>query len=176
MTDFENKHETLVDYLTGKPVPNVGAEGNRQAAERMLVEEKGYDPGDIELDVELTVDVAGEIYRGRIDMVVSVEGVRFMAIKCAAGSLGSREREILAASRLLESVPLPRAVATDGRTAIVLDGMNGETIGEGTGSIPSKEEAKGLIRKQEHAAMPAGRLEKEKLIFRSYDSMNINRS
>ena len=34
--------DTLVDYITGKTVANVGAEANRQAVERFLVQKKGY--------------------------------------------------------------------------------------------------------------------------------------
>ena len=32
----------ITDFVTGKDLPNVGAEVNRQAIERFLVEQKGY--------------------------------------------------------------------------------------------------------------------------------------
>ena len=86
----------ITDFVTGKEIPNVGAEENRQMVERFLVNEKGFSKEDIEVDVDIEMTVAGELYRSQIDLVVSVDGgvTRFMAVKCAAASLGSREREI----------------------------------------------------------------------------------
>ena len=49
---------TLVDFVTGREVPNIGAEENRQAVERLLVEQKGYDREEIEVEVPIPfVDV-----------------------------------------------------------------------------------------------------------------------
>jgi hypothetical protein len=106
--------------------------------------------------------------------VVSVDGKRFVAVKCAAGSLGSREREIIAASRLLDKYQIPFSVASDGKTAIVLDTVSGKKLGDGLNAIPSKEEIKKRSAATRLEPLPEKRLEKEKLIFRSYDSMNVN--
>ena len=46
-------YTSLIDYITGKEVPNVGAEENRQAIERFLVEEKGFAREDIAVDVDI---------------------------------------------------------------------------------------------------------------------------
>jgi len=120
--------------------------------------------------------VAGELYRSQIDLVVSVDGgaTLFMAIKCAAASLGSREREILAASRLLSEHQLPLSVVSDGKTAIVLDTVTGRKLGEGLPAILSKAEARGKLRAFKPSPFPKDKREREKLIFRSYDSMNVN--
>ncbi|MEZ4551185.1 MAG: hypothetical protein R2860_10990 [Desulfobacterales bacterium] len=42
MAKAENDHDTMVDYITGKIVPNVGTEEIRQRVEKFLVEERGY--------------------------------------------------------------------------------------------------------------------------------------
>jgi len=42
--------ETLKDYITGNIVANIGAEINRQQVEKILVEQKGYAPKDIQVD------------------------------------------------------------------------------------------------------------------------------
>ena len=118
MPDTLKPYSMITDFVTGKKIPNVGAEENRQRVAQFLVKEKGFSKEDIEVDVEIEMTVAGEIYRSQIDLVVSVDGgaPRFMAIKCAAASLGSREREILAASRLLCENQLPFSVVSDGKT------------------------------------------------------------
>ena len=36
-------YTTLIDFITGRETPNIGAEENRQVVERFLVEQKGYD-------------------------------------------------------------------------------------------------------------------------------------
>jgi hypothetical protein len=97
-----------------------------------------------------------------------------MAIRCAAGSLGSREREILAAARLLDDCLIPLAVVSDGKTATVLDTASGKKIGDGLDAIPSKKEAIKKLDALELQPLPADRREKEKLIFRTYDSENVN--
>lgn len=166
----------LNDFVTGKDVPNIGAEENRQAIERFLVEKKGYLKEDIQIDVDIEMTVAGASYRSQLDLVVTIDGgkTRFMAIRCAAGSLGSREREIIAAARILDDCLIPLAVVSDGKTAIVLDTASGKKIGDGLDAIPSKEEAIEKLDSLELQPLPADRREKEKLIFRTYDSENVN--
>ena len=174
MTDTQKHLDKTVDFITGKEVPNTGAEGNRQAVERFLVEAKGFSRKDIEVDAEMALTIEGKPYNSQIDLVISVEGKRFMAAKCAAGSLGSREREILAAARLIHDYQLPVSIVSDGITAIVLDTNSGRKTGEGLDAIPSFKKAVVAIEKADLQPLPDKRAEKEKLIFRSYDTMNVN--
>ena len=178
MSDSLKPYSMITDFVTGKEIPNVGAEENRQMVERFLVNEKGYLKEDVAVDVDIEITVAAETYRSQIDLVVSVgDGhglTRFMAIKCAAASLGSREREILAAARLLGENQLPFSVVSDGKTAIVLDTVSGKKLGEGLNAIPSKAEAQEKIKEIKPLPFPKEKREREKLIFRSFDSMNVN--
>ena len=176
MPDIQKPYSMITDFVTGKEIPNVGAEENRQMVERFLVAEKGFSKEDIEVNVDIELTVGGEPYRSQIDLVVSIDGgsTRFMAIKCAAASLGSREREILAASRLLCEYQLPFSVVSDGKTAIVLDTVSGKKLGEGLTAILSKAEAREKLKALKLSPFPQDKREREKLIFRSYDSMNVN--
>ena len=124
----------------------------------------------------LTLKVAGEIYRSQLDLVISADGgkTRFMAIRCVAGSLGSREREIVAAARLLDDYQIPFSIVSNGITAIVLDTVSGKKTGEGMDSIPAKKEAIEKLESLELLPFPKDRLEREKLIFRTFDSENVN--
>jgi len=176
MSDLQKPYSMITDFITGNKIPNVGAEENRQMFVQFLVKEKGFSKEDIEVDVDIEMTVAGETYRSQIDLVVSVDGgvTRLMAVKCAAASLGSREREILAASRLLAENQLPFSVVSDGKTAIVLDTVSGKKLGEGLNAIPAKGEAREKLKTLQLRPFPKEKLEREKLIFRSYDSMNVN--
>ena len=176
MTKTLKPYEMITDFVTGKEVPNIGAEENRQVIERFLVEQKGYLKEDIQIDADIELIIAGEPYRSQLDMVVSTDGgkTRFIAIRCAAASLGSREREIVAAARLADDYQIPISVASDGKTAIVLDTVSGKKIGKGMEAIPSKKAAIEKLKTLELQPLPKERLEREKLIFRTYDSDNIN--
>ena len=174
MADLNKPVNVIIDFITGKKIPDIGPEANRQRVERVLVKQKGYTKADIEVDAPLEVEIAGKQYRSSVDLVVSVDGKRLMAVKCAAGSLGSREREIIAASRLLDKYQIPFSVASDGKTAIVLDTVSGKKLGEGLNAIPAKQEIKKSSPATRLEPLPEKRFEKEKLIFRSYDSMNVN--
>ena len=97
-----------------------------------------------------------------------------MAGKCAAGSLDSWSREIVSASRLLHRFQLPISIVSDGKTAIVLDTLSGKKIQEGLQAIPSRNKAQDMIGKDTVQPVPEDRMEREKLIFRSYDTMKVN--
>jgi hypothetical protein len=174
MNTTESNPDVIVDFITGQSIPNVGAEMNRQRVERYLVEEKGYRREEVMVDAPIEVDIDGDIYRSTVDLVVQVNQRPLIAVKCAAGSLGSREREIVSAARLLAPSPLPLAVVSDGTTAIVLDTRSGKKQGDGLVSIPTREEAAELAATEPLPPVPPDRLNREKLVFRSYDTMNVN--
>ncbi|MDJ0803368.1 MAG: type I restriction enzyme HsdR N-terminal domain-containing protein [Desulfobacterales bacterium] len=166
----------MQDYLTGREIPDIGAEANRQAVARYLVEHKGYSKTAIRGDAPLEIDVDGEAYRSRIDLLVMAgEPPRpFMAVKCAPGSLGSREREIVSAARIHGAYQIPLALVSDGRNAIVLDTVSGRRIAEGMTGIPDAREADRQMAAKTPVAYPPERLEREKRIFRTYDRENVN--
>jgi hypothetical protein len=164
----------ITDYITGQKVPNVGAEANRQAIERYLVEEKGFRKQDIQVNASIRMQIRDQAYRSYVDLVISMEGRKLMVIKCAPGSLGSREREIVAAARLLDINQIPLALVSDGKSAILLDVANGQKVGEGMAVIPSRRELLNNFKEVTLEPLTGERREREKLIFRSYDSMNVN--
>jgi hypothetical protein len=165
---------TLCDFVTGREVPNIGAEENRQAVERLLVEQKGYDREQIEVEAPIEMVIAGEIYRSAVDLVVNAGGRRVMAFRCPAGSLTSCEREILAAARLLDRFQIPMAVVSDGSTAVVLDTISGRKIGEGLDAIPAKVDLLARFDRLQFSDLPAERRTREELIFRTYDRERVN--
>lgn len=166
--------QLIIDFVTGREIPLMGAEENRQAVERFLVEKKGYSKTDIDVNVKITFEIKGEPYHSVLDLVVSVDGMGFLAIKCAAGSLGSREREILSAARLVEDYQIPFSMVSDGKTAVILDTITGKRTGKTLDDVWDKKEARGFLKNFEPTALSHERAIKERLIFRSYDSMNVN--
>jgi len=167
-------YDMLFDFVTGNEVPNIGSEEIRQRVERFLIETKGYGKGDIEVDAPLELTIGEKEIRSNVDLVVGVSGKRFMVLKCVPGSLGSRRRETLAAARLLEAYQIPFSVVTDGKNAELLDTVTGEMIDDGMEAIPCRDDAAQWLKRLRIEPFPRERLEREKIIFRSYDEMNVN--
>ena len=82
----------------------------------------------------------------------------------------------MAAARIISTYQIPFAIVSDGKTAVVLDTLTGKKIGEGLERIPSRKELSAYSENITFHPLPKERTRREKLIFRSYDSMNINRS
>ncbi|MFO7839438.1 MAG: type I restriction enzyme HsdR N-terminal domain-containing protein [Desulfosalsimonadaceae bacterium] len=172
--DVQKSYEMITDFITGRSVANIGAEEHRQAVEKYLYKEKGFGAEYIGVDVPLSLTVRGEPYNTRLDLLVTVGEKPFMVIKCAAGSLESREKEVIAAARVLQPIPAPYAAVSDGKTAFVYDSAKRTKIGEGLSQIPAYKEAERFIASYEPGPVDKKHLEREKIIFKSYDSMNLN--
>ena len=168
--------EYVNDYITGRQIPLVGPEANRQAVEQLLVGQKGYMRPDIEVDVPIDLEIDGDRYQSYVDLLVRPDGGRaLMAIKCAAGSLESCQREIVAAARLLQPAIIPLAAVSDGRNAFVYNAFDGRRIGQGIQAIPTKVEALEYVQRFPQQTLSVQQRQRQELIFRSYDSMKINR-
>nr|NJM03622.1 type I restriction enzyme HsdR N-terminal domain-containing protein [Desulfobacula sp.] len=163
------------DYITGKAVRNVGPEAVRQAFERFLVDEKGYDRKDIRVDEPLVVQFQGEDYPSSIDLIVFCRNRAVMAVTCVAGSIGSYEREILAGARLVYDYQIPLAVSTDAGDAVILDTLSGKNAGKGLGAIPSKTEALERMKTMAFIPLDENRKEREMIIYRSFNLEKINK-
>ena len=167
--------ESIRDFITGEEIDNVGSEASRQIFEKFLVEAKGFRKQDIRVDTPLIVQFKGEDYVSSIDLIVCCNDQPFMAITCVAGSIGSYEREILAAARLAYEVQIPFAVSTDGRNAIVMDTVSGKTIGQGLDAVPSRDEAQRHMVSIEKTIYAPEKREREMIIYRSFNMEKINR-
>lgn len=94
-----------------------------------------------------------------------------MLIKCAPGSLDSRERHIVAAARVFDVLPVPMAVVMDPVTAVVLDTATGKVAGEGFDAIPTKEQLRVLLAGKEPKPIAPEKLEREKRVLLAFDAI-----
>lgn len=166
--------EMITDYITGKTVRNAGPEASRQLFEKWLVEKKGYEKSDIRVDEPLTVQFKGQDYVSSVDLIVWCGNRPFMAVICVAGSIGSYEREILSAARLVHSYQVPFAVSTDARDAVIMDTLSGKTVGKGLEALPDKPKAAEMSKALEYEKLDDRRREREMIIFRSFNLERVN--
>lgn len=146
----------------------------RRTVEYLLLEKKGYSREDVGKNIVFEVVLGKDRFDSSVDFLVSVEGKKAMIIKCAAGSLSSRERQAVAAARLLGVPPIPIAVVADPVTAEVLDVMTGKVIGEGFGSIPLRDQLVKVISEKPTTPLAPERVEKEKRILLAFDAIRCS--
>jgi hypothetical protein len=167
--------EQITDYITGQAIDLVGPEISRQNFEKFLVETKGYDKQEIQVNEPLTVQFQGEDYVSSIDLVVCIKDRAVMAVTCVAGSTGSYEREILAGARLVRQYQIPFAVSTDARDAVVMDTLTGKPIGRGLAAVPSREQMQNKMPGLVFEPLDETRKEREMIIYRSFNLEKVNR-
>ncbi len=159
------------DYVTGEVIVDTDDERYRQKLARMLVEEKGYFKEDLELRQKIETMFAQNFVVSTVDLVVVLEGKRFMVIRYGPGSLVTRERPALAAARVLEpAYQIPYTVVTNGEDAELLCTLTGKVIARGMGGIPNRNEALKLLADASFDPLPNElRKEKELRILNAYD-------
>jgi len=143
----------------------------RHIAERVLLNEKGYAQADVRKDVHFPVTLGSETVESFVDFLVTVDNRHAMVIKCAPGSLSSRERHVVAAARVLNSLPVPVAIVMDPMSAVVLDTMTGKVIGEGVEAIPSKKQLSDMLAGKELQPIALEKLEREKRVLLAFDAI-----
>jgi hypothetical protein len=130
----------LVDYITGETIQDTHDERYRQELARLLVEHKGYLKKEIQPGRKLFITAANKKAVLTIDYLIKLEGKFCIIIKYGPGSLVTRHRPALAASRLVATYQVPVVVVTNGEDADILEGSTGKIISTGLESIPEKVE------------------------------------
>jgi hypothetical protein len=143
----------------------------RKMVEYLLLEKKGYRPADIQKRVVFPVELGREHASSSVDFLVTVGGKKAMIIKCSSGSLTSRERQAVAAARVISSPPIPIAVVADPVGAEVLDVATGKVMGEGFGAIPIREQLLHMLSEPQPLPLSPERIEKEKRILLAFDAI-----
>lgn len=128
----ESLNRVIRDYLTGEDVEETSYEEFRQALARLLVEERGYPKGQVCAKVGVCFPVDGKDYTRMVDLVVSdASGGPLLLVVFCSGEPGSYIRETLAASRLYGPSPVPLALVTDTREALILRVSDGRILAQG---------------------------------------------
>ena len=130
----------LVDYITGETIEDTHDERYRQKLARLLVEHKGYLKKEIESGRKLFITAANKKAVLKVDYTINLDGQICIIVKYGPGSLVTRHRPALAASRLVAPYQVPVVVVTNGEDADILDGATGKVISMGLESIPEKVE------------------------------------
>jgi hypothetical protein len=161
---------TLTDFVTGEILADTLDERYRQKLAKLLVETRGFRKEDIHPRKALTVCASGGLLAVvKIDFLVSLSEKIGMIVKFGPGSLVTRHRPSLAASRLAAPYQVPVVVVTNGETADILEGKSGRIIGEGLSAVPSREALSALLPSADFSPLPEKRREMESRILYAYE-------
>ena len=157
------------DYITGEIIEDTHDERYRQNIARLLVTNCLYDKKDIISRHELLIKAGNNRAILKIDFLVSPGNRICMIIKYGPGSITTRHRPALAASRLVASYQVPVVVVTNGVDADILDGPTGKVISSGLDAIPPKQELLELSGKFIFSEIPENRADAESRILYAYE-------
>lgn len=135
---------------------------------------KQYSSEEIETNVVFRVNLADTAFDVKADIILKIDGKRFMLLKCVMNSIESWERHSMAFGRVVESYQIPYALVTDGENARMLDVIKGMVIAEGLDSVPSAEKAREIICQSVFIPYQQERAEKEKRILYAFNSINCS--
>ncbi len=136
-----------------------------------LISEKGYSEKDLEVGKTVKVELDGRSYVSPVDIIIKINDKRLLMIKCAPGSVVTRENQLLAAARLFDQYQIPLASQTNGEEIELLDVLKGKVIAEGWEKFPTKEELKKMAEDLQYEPLPEKYRIRESRILRLYDEL-----
>jgi hypothetical protein len=157
------------DFITGETIVDTHDERYRQKLARLLINDKRYQKNDIKPRKDLLVQAGEKRAIIKIDFLINLSGKICMILKFGPGSIVTRRRPLLAASRILAPYQIPIAVATNGEDAEVLEGVSGRVISRGLETIPSREQLIEIVSADLSNRIPAERAEMESRILYCYE-------
>lgn len=159
----------LVDYITGETIADTHDERYRQKLAHLLVAGKGYPKEAIKPRCGLLVSAGNKKAIIKVDFQITLSGKICMIIKYGPGSLVTRYRPALAASRLIAPYQVPVVVVTNGETAEILDGSTGTVLSHGLDAIPSRPDLVQQVAQKRFDLISATRAEMESRILYAFE-------
>ena len=158
-----------VDYLTGEALADTHDERYRQALAKLLVEKKGYFRSDIVPRQKLIVTAGDKCAQVQIDFTILINDTIAMIIRYGPGSLVTRHRPAIAASRVLTAYQIPLVVVTNGLDADVIDGKTASILSKGLDTIPDRQTLFAQCLAGAKEPIAPERAESEQRILYAYD-------
>ena len=159
----------LTDTITGETLADTHDERLRQKIARLLVEKKGYRKSEIRPRQLLVTRAGSHQAIVKIDFVLILEDRHAMIVKYGPGSIVTRHRSALAASRLLAPYQIPVVVVSNGEDADILDGSTGRVIDHGLEAAPDRKRLLTMIATAAFEPISQERALVESRLFYAYE-------
>jgi len=168
MSDKSDRERLIREKVRSEDKGEALVTGDAKLLTGQLLAERGYLPEEVEVDRKFTVIARGRRESASVDYLIRLRGRPYMAIKCSM-ALVSRQRHVLAFSRVVDDCIIPYAAVTDGIHAHVMEASTGRVISESLEGIPSREEAMKERQYLKYQECPPERKEKEAMILQAFE-------
>lgn len=159
--------EEYTDLITGELLPYSDDEYIRQDAEALLLE-RGYGREDVEVDVVRCLEVDGCSLVVKADLLIHAQGRPALIMRCARGSLVTREKEVIACARLLNEVWVPFAMTFNKDSAELLETASGKILEQGRTALPDPNELARMVSAQKEHLPSAEETSKAARVYRAF--------
>lgn len=141
-----------------------------------LTSQKGYPNNSIHANKEIKVSLPDVEFIVNGDLMITIDDLFVMTIKCAINSVESWERYSLAFARtVFDDYQIPFAVVTDSQTYIIIDVLKGEVISQDKEDIPTYAFLNDSILKNgKPAPYRNDKIEREKRILHAFNSIRCS--
>jgi hypothetical protein len=169
---LEDREKLRQEKITAEEkVEMIRVSGIKQKVWNVLIKERKYAPGDIEVDPEFRLLLSDCETTVSIDFIINISSVSFMAIKCAATALESWQRYAISFARAIKDYQIPYAMVTDGENARIMDVLTGSLVSESLNGFFNKQEAVNIMKDVKKIPCPSNRLEREKRIIYAFEGI-----
>ena len=166
----ESLGNVIRDYLTGEELVETSYEEFRQGLARLLVEERGFPRERLTPKVGVCFPVDGRDYTRMVDLAADDgAGRTLLFVLFCSGEPGSYVREALAAARVYAAGPVPLALVTDSRDAVLLETVSGRELGRGMRAVPRYDDLAALAAPP--APLSEDALSRERRILFAYSEL-----
>jgi hypothetical protein len=145
--------------------------GVQQFVWEVLINDKKYEPGDIAVEPQFTLQLSNCQAIVSMDLFITLSGVNFLAIKCSSSDIESWERYVTAFARVANDYQIPFAMVTDGINAKIVDVLKGNRIGESIHDLFTRQQALEIMKGFKKIPCPESRAEKEKRIVYAFEGI-----
>lgn len=168
MSDKSERERLIREKVRSEDEGEALATGDAKLLTGRLLAERGYPPGELEVDKEFVVTARGRRETASVDYIIKLRGRPYMAIKCSM-ALVSRQRHVLAFSRAVDDRIIPYSAVTDGIHAHIMETSTGRVISESLEGIPSREEAMKELQYLKYQECLPEKKEKEAMILQAFE-------
>ncbi|KMY65642.1 hypothetical protein AAU61_20905 [Desulfocarbo indianensis] len=137
--------EDIIDLVTGRLLPYHDDEYIRQAAEKLLLEDRGWPRERLGVEYRRTLTVCCEPFEVRADLVLMAGGAPALVMRASRGSLVSREKETIAAARLIHDPIVPFCLVYNGEDAELIEAKSGKVLASGLTAVPGPQRLQELL-------------------------------
>jgi hypothetical protein len=170
--DKEERDKKIREKIEGEEfIEMMQLQGVRRSIWEFLIQQKGFDPKEVEIDPQFKIVLSNCEASVSIDFIINISSLSFMVIRCVQSAIESWERYVIACARAIKDYQIPYAVVTDGENARIYNMLTGSLVSDTINGLPNRQEAEEHMRAFKKVPCPQRRIEKEKRIIYAFEGI-----